>query len=368
MSLFIDPGQGGVFVVIRQLGLNLIEIMVVSAISILIMTGVLNVVINIKDSQRVSDVLSQSQENGRFGLNVVADALMQSGFYGCLPPASFTPVADYQLDMNNWQNVFYIKPVAKFASSNLSKTYLRAFSVGSSGAWIPNPSAGSDDDDLFKIAGSANVKKGTDVVSVQYASQESALLTKDMLSPADAIHIDNGLSAINQFTYLIIGDCVKADLFVVTNNPASGSPGRVLEHNANSGAKGNRQDELQNFYLKDTAEVRRFHSDTYYVAPTGRVDGLGKPIHSLMRRDVDGGTDELVEGVDSFKVEFGQQMQTGALQYKSPGAGVDWRKVSQARIELRIKLLKAAAQQQTALDGPYLEKTYTRTLQLRNRA
>jgi type IV pilus assembly protein PilW len=355
-------------VVIRQLGLNLVEIMVVSAISILIMIGVLNVVINIKDSQRVSDVLSQSQENGLFGLNMVADALMQSGFYGCLPPASFTPITDYQVDINNWQNVFYINPVARFASSNLSKTYLRAFSVGSSGAWIPNPSAGGDNADLVKVASTVNVKKDTDVVSVQYASQESALLTKDMLSPADAIHIGNGLSAITPSTYLIIGDCVKADLFMVTNNPASGSGARVLEHAANSGAQGNRQNELQNFYLKDSAEVRRFHSDTYYVAPTGRVDGLGNSIDSLMRSNVYGVSNELVEGVDAFKVYFGQQMQNGALQYKSPADGVDWRKVTQARIELRIKLLKAAAQQKTALDGPYLEKTYTRTLQLRNRA
>ncbi len=349
----------------RHRGLSLVEIMIALALSAMVIAGTLNVVASVKESQKLNDALGESQESGRIALSLLTDAITQSGYYGCLQPLSYTPQEDALLDWNNLQD-FYIWPVAVFASNNLSKTSLRGFAVDAIGVWSPDPAANTLHDDVKALK--TLTKPNTDVINVQFASVASVSLTEDMPeedSSAD-VKVEPGLG-ITQSSYVIIGDCTQADLFKVTNLPVPNVSPMVLKHEATD-PNTNHIPNLRNVYKKSTAQVRLFHNDTYYVADTGRQDSLGQPISSLMRMNIDGRRDEVIEGVDALKIAYGQQ-EDGSLQYLTADMpAFNARKVSQIQISVSIKTLKNSAKAESDNNGPYLKKEFKRTIQIRNRS
>ena len=159
----------------RQLGLSLVETMIAIAISILLMAGAISVVASIKNTNKVNDALSSSQEIGRFALNVLTDAISRSGYYGCLQPITYTPQEEASLSASELQGRFYINPVAAFSSDNLSKTSLRGFGVSSANVWTPDPINAPYHQDVQKLKSAAfPPKKDSDVISVLPALPSSA--------------------------------------------------------------------------------------------------------------------------------------------------------------------------------------------------
>lgn len=350
---------------IRIAGLSLTEILIAITLSVFVITGMLKVLDSVKSSQNLNDAISQSQEAGRFALNILTDAVQQSGYFGCEPPLTFTPTEEDTVDWTNLNGKSYIKPVAVFPSTNLSQTSLRAFSVSTGGSLTPNPSANplKHDDDIQQLTNLAHPPKpNTHILNVQHASTSGAALTQDMASSSADITIGAGLAGINQFTALIIGDCSKADLFRVSNVP-SNTPPIVLKHEGPDPTT-NSSPALNNTYKMQSATVRFFRNDTYYIADTGRTDSLGQPISALMRLDVNDRTEEIIEGVEQLKLVFGEMMTGGSLRSVNAGEPMNTRKVTQVHISITTKSLKKANDP----DAPYLEKVHQRSVQLRNRS
>jgi type IV pilus assembly protein PilW len=360
----------------RQLGLSLIEILVAGVLSALVLTGLLQVVSSVKNSQKLNDALGESQEVGRFVLNLLTDEIVKSGYYGCLKPFSYSAVEEASVDWTDpaiITNKPYINPVVKpdtyFASTNLSRTSLRGFEVSASGGWTPDPSADAYNADILALKNASPPRKppkaDSDVINVQFASRENAPLSENMATKSSEIKIDvkpNGLGGIAQSTFLIIADCALGDLFKVSNVPAIPVVGvpMVLQHDSTV----NQTAELRNLYEMASAQVRRFHSDTYYVVQTDRLDAMGNPISALMRMNVKGVPEELAEGVEKMNIEYGQQAANGSLQYLKAGSVANMRRVTQIKITVDTKTVKS---REGAGNG-YLTKQYTRTIKLRNRS
>lgn len=374
-------------------GLSLVEIMITLALSAMVLAGALNLVSGIKTTQEVSSALTQVQENGRFALDTLSDALAQAGYYGRLQPMTYTPAEAAEIDWSNLSGRFFIKPVAVFASTNLSRTALRGFEVNSARRLSPDLSSSATpfNADLIPLQALTNpLITGSDVLSVQFASVAAVGLAQDMASETANLLLQTaGLGSLTNNPFLIIEDGGKADLFRVSNQPGT-IPPILIKHAlvTDINLQANLQADLRNRYNQSTAQVRRFHSDTFYVAQTGRTDALGKPVTALMRRDVQGGEAEVIEGVEFLQLLYGQETAGGRLQYlKANDAALNMNQVTQVQIGVLVKTLQSATTQPDDDDyqvldetigpntrpikhsgGPYLRKVFTRTLQLRNRS
>jgi type IV pilus assembly protein PilW len=230
-----------------------------------------------------------------------------------------------------------------------------------SNVWSPDPTVDVYNEDIKKLQSLAQPPKAdSDVINVQFGSIENALLTQDMATTSSDISIDAGLDGVTQGSFLIIGNCAFADLFRVSNVPGVGAP-MLLKHDMGTF---NQKAELINLYQSASAQVRRFHSDTYYVAQTNRRDAMGNPISALMRFNVYGVPEELAENIEMMKILYGQQSADGSLQYVPASNAVNMRKITQIQITITTKTIKSAE----GTGNSYLTKTYLRTIKLRNRS
>jgi len=71
----------------RQTGLSLIELMIAMTLSLILLTGVVQLFIGNKKSFDITRDLSDLQENGRMGLTFIGESLRMADFWGTVPSA-----------------------------------------------------------------------------------------------------------------------------------------------------------------------------------------------------------------------------------------------------------------------------------------
>jgi type IV pilus assembly protein PilW len=67
----------------RQQGLTLVEIMVAVALSVILLTGVIQIFVGSKATYRLQDNIARLQENGRFALDFLTRDVRMAGYRGC---------------------------------------------------------------------------------------------------------------------------------------------------------------------------------------------------------------------------------------------------------------------------------------------
>lgn len=87
---------------------------------------------------------------------------------------------------------------------------------------------------------------------------------------------------------LVISDCQQADMFIVKD----------VIHNKNFQIITSQQS-LEARYKKN-AEISRLEINSFFIADTGRVSPLGKPVHALYKSDIHHHQMEMVEGIESL--------------------------------------------------------------------
>ncbi len=70
----------------RQTGLTLVELMVATTLSLVLLAGVLVVFAANKTTYRMQNGLGTLQENGRYAMRQIVNDLQLAGFGGCLSP------------------------------------------------------------------------------------------------------------------------------------------------------------------------------------------------------------------------------------------------------------------------------------------
>ena len=72
----------------NQRGLSLIELLIGIALSVIVIAGTFQVFNSNRQAFTLTESLIRVQENGRFALNFISEAIRQSGSYGCVPVSS----------------------------------------------------------------------------------------------------------------------------------------------------------------------------------------------------------------------------------------------------------------------------------------
>jgi type IV pilus assembly protein PilW len=366
-----------------QGGFTLIELLIASLLGIFVIGGVLKVLSNTTTMKALGNGLTEVQDNGRYALEAVVDAVRYRGFQGCILPAVLDQTRVENVD---WGTTSQTRSISRdFPLTNLSVSSLRGYEVSDDGVWAPDPASQGFSADIVALRNATNTPapiKGSDVISVQYASPVGVNLSSTMLSPADPVEIGDNPGAINTNSIVFIGNCELGELFQVSADPGNAAPfslQHALSHNTSTS--------LSRPYSTG-AEVRPFHVDTFFIGDTGRQDVSGNMIPALYRRDINGNVTELVEGVERLEVRYGEVLSTGNVKYLGASAmsADDWPKVVSVEIGVLVRttrevLLSHDTQsyslpgvrvtpntQQGYTPGRYFRKVFTTLVQLRNRA
>tara|TARA_B100001105_G_scaffold254314_1_gene249811 strand:+ start:724 stop:2013 length:1290 start_codon:yes stop_codon:yes gene_type:complete len=333
---------------VRQAGLSLVELMIALALSGAIILGIFTVYMDSNQTTRLGDSLARIQESGRIGLELMSREVRMAGYQGCSdgysvplrvvasnPPPSITPAAGedsvylYNTGVQGWQ-----------------------VTAATQTTW----DAGTDFEDLSIIEDDA--LPGSDVLMVQRARPLTAIISNGATPPEGMAARDSDIPIVDpdglfgagaEFSsgaLLMIANCEFADVFRMTNDPSGAS--KVIKHEVAANTNRN----LSVAYAADSdAALFAFESTVFFVADTGRVDDQGNNIQALYRATnnlpnsatPDFQREELVEGVEAMKVQYGLRTDpdnnTISFVDASGVTASDWKDV----VVIRVGLLVSAS-------------------------
>ncbi|NOX91888.1 MAG: prepilin-type N-terminal cleavage/methylation domain-containing protein [Gammaproteobacteria bacterium] len=303
----------------QQAGLTLIEILVAMVISLILMAGVLQIFQANKQSFRVQESLSLIQENGRTAMRILAEDLRMADFWGC---------RSQDIDITD----------------NLDTSGAGYVNLLTNGGLTGTDNAGLNASDTITISG---------------ARSTGLTMSAAMGTEGSNISVTSG-GNLQPGDIALITDCVKGDIFQVTNatSPGASDP---IEHSTGGGiTPDNSTADLSRIYDTD-AMVFPARQTTYSIVAD---PDSGEP--SLFRTE--GGVPlELVEGIEDMQIQYGELLNavSGAMRYVTASDGtLDMTQVRSVRITLTARSIATGV----AIGGDgRLRRTFDNTISIRNR-
>ena len=301
----------------RQGGLTLIELLISLVIGLLVLGALLVVYLGSRSAYRSSDSLARVQEAGRFAIDFIAQDARMSGFMGC---------RSRNLTIDDQTLVNITQPVVTF---NGSRDGVSGFNDGT--GWT-NPTT------VTRTAGDVITFRRTTGMAVGISSNSDPV-ARTVTLRHNSIGLGNGELAV-------LGNCERAVVFRVTNNPALTGIGdypTVLEYKATGGGTdgtlGNDTTiPVPTFNVGSRAEVLRFVETSYFIGQ----NAAGRP--SLFRAVSGSATpEELVDNVEDMDIVYGLDTtlpdQDGVIdEYRRADqiTAANWSRVVSARISLLV--------------------------------
>ena len=304
----------------RQSGLTLVELMVATTLSLVLLAGVLVVFAANKTTYRMQNGLGTLQENGRYAMRQIVSDLQLAGFGGCLSP-NLEP-----------------KPrVINLVEPSPTTAYLDEFAGGVFFA---------GDDDGGSTYGGKAMSAGTDAIEIRGPLRSTvAFVTGEVNAAANVTVKDDATGNFAANDFLLISDCAGADIFQATNVQLTGGDTAIAHADT-----GNTQANLSRAFAADSV-VTGFATHTYFIADTGRTNASGQAITALYRFDGSSAV-ELVDGVEDLEIQYaGDTGGTGKYPLKDADQldTAEWAGVTAIRISLLMNSVEAAS----AVVAPY---------------
>ncbi|HET9384891.1 MAG TPA: PilW family protein [Gemmatimonadales bacterium] len=271
----------------RQSGLSLIELMIASAIGLLLLTGLSMIFVSSSETNREMQKTSQQIENGRYAIDILSQNLRLAGFYGHLHDlATITPPVTIPPDPCD---------VTVPALTSAMWFPVQAY-PGTIDAANPADDAAADVSTTTCAAlTAANLKPGSDVLVIRRADTNALAATDVAIS--NVFYIQAGASSAE----IQVGNGAA-----IGTNKANGNPSTLYLTNGAIPAP--------------PVPIRKYHVHIYFVAPcsigTATVSGVAGvcqtgddsiPTLKRLELSVSGAfvIVPLVEGIDHFKIEYG---------------------------------------------------------------
>ena len=329
-----------------QRGLTLVEVMIAITISLVLLTGVMQIFTGSRQTYRVQDNMARVQENGRFAMDFLKKNLRMADHWGCMRNTAML-------------------------TNNLN---------GSVGV---GTTAG--------LTGTNGLANAPDTITLATATSSGITVTGTMPTSSAVINTSPHTLAVNDI--VIISNCTNGDVFQVTHLPGTG-----IGHNSGAGTPGNTFSNpssscpgaATNCLSADYgpgAEVLSFQTVTYSIA----LDPANNSIPTLFQAVGGAAPQALVEGVEDMQILYGEDTDLRvpnapltvanltADRYVPAGtAGLVMNNVVSIRIGLVLRTaennLAITPQVYTNLQGVTttaadrrLRRVFSSTIQLRNR-
>lgn len=325
-----------------QHGLSLIELMIAMVLGLLLMSGVISIFLSAKQGYVNQDATSQLQENARFALEMMTREIRMVGYGGCSDAVSvantlenYTGLADdYSLGLRGYEG------------DATNSTFPAAFKTAS----LPDTDA--------IIVHTVNSNSELSVTEHKPSSATIFTSTSHSMQEGDILLlVDANCSNIAIFTYTGPNNNGNNATHAVHNTgniaPAYQNCTKALKGNFDCGDLSG----AQSVAYSPGSSVFSVDSFAYYIG----VSSLDPAINSLYRLDMDGATEELVEGIDDLEIYYGVASGSN-IQYRKAGSVsiTEWPEVKSVRLILTSSSL-------TRIEGQPLTKTFTATVKIRNR-
>ncbi|MCC5796411.1 MAG: PilW family protein [Methylophaga sp.] len=304
-----------------QKGLSLIELMVAIVIGLLLVAGVTQLFANNSQIYNVQDNRARIQENGRYALHALTEAIQRAGYIGCATRSA-----------PNITNTL-----------NSNPAFLEDFAVSLQGnnatgpnTWIPSQDASI-----------TNPLSGNDIITVRTGiGSPIRVLAHDNSNQQIGLGTNHGL-ATNDI--VMVSDCLSAVILQIENVVGND----IIYDNSI---------DLQ--FDIPSAHITRLATRSLYI----RANPDGLP--ALYQRINNDAPQELVSGIENLQILFGEDTnQDGAANvYISANAVSDWSDVVSVRVTLDATSIEDnLALQQRAEGDRRLSTSFQKTIALRNR-
>lgn len=291
----------------HQSGLSIVELMVAITISLILLSGVVQIFLSSKTSYRLLEATSRVQENGRFAIDYLTRDVRMAGYRGCYNGST----ADIEVGINNPTSYNW-----DFATGIQGNEWTGA-------TWAP----------ALNALVSGSVVNGTDVLVVRGVSTDGIDLTS--ASNATQVFVDDAGTVTNG-DIMIVSNCSRAAVFQVSNHSTAAGVTTITHGTGGGLTPGNASASLANTYGVD-AQAARLVTNVYYVG-TG---ASGSP--ALFRRTtIPGGTmqaQELVDDVENMQVLYGEDVDSDGVanRYVSANNVANMGNVVSVRISLLLR-------------------------------
>lgn len=315
----------------KQQGLGLVEIMVSLAIGLFILAGVIQMFLTGYQNSSLVRGNSAIQEHVRLLFSHIENDIANAGYAGCL---------------NFKANAGRIFNIA-------TQTETPAFTM-----------------DRF-ITGESNVGvngRNFDEFTVRYAGSKGRARVLEV--EEDSFKVDASTSSIfHQGDYAVAGDCSSVGIFRVSNNPGDSGLIKFEEGTYNTGTLDVEFPDSNDLLPGVTYVYGGSGAHRYYVETSSAANLKGSTCSdatpencALYRKSSNSGAaDELVEGVESFEVEYGwRDAASGDLFFANAGVipAATWPEIDRVRV---TTTLSSQHKTPTAEGIDYLEKSFSRT-------
>lgn len=261
----------------KQSGVSLVELMISITLGLFIMAGVLQLFATSSQSARTAEGSSRIQENARYVLKRLADDIARAGSFGCVGHSSanitnaLPDIVSLLDDAGSWNDF--------------------------SGAYV----SGVDEDNT-----DAAVLDGSDTLVLKYADASAAEPVVVMINN-NIIQVEEGSGAtFSDNQVVMVGDCARTYIAIadVTDDQ--------VELTGLGTAQLTPRKSMAFAYSGETGSHR------YYIGTSAGAGGetcaaLGddRQYCALFRQSNGGDAEELVQGVHSMEISYGQDSVVG---------------------------------------------------------
>jgi len=291
-------------------GFSTIELIVGTALSALLLTGVLSVFVGSRSTYATIDQRSQFEDNGRYGLQQMVKNIRAAGYSVCSRDVSRSVNVLNHADQWKWKTNYAV---------------VGFHAVGKNG-WMPDL-----DSTIPKPL------SGTDVLVIHAPKQggDTIKLTSNMQSANDPLVVDSSAKKIlARGDFVMVADCEGHSTFQVTG--MSGDDAVSILHSATRGDSmipGNTRGSLDSAYPVGSSVIP-LRTITYYIGQAA----IGKG-SSLWQQTDNQRPEEVAEGAEDLQLLFGIDTDGDqrVTKYVTADAVPSWDKVLSVRISLHVR-------------------------------
>lgn len=307
----------------RQSGFGVIEIMLAMLISLILLSGVIQIYTGSKESYVMAENLSRMQENARFAVNMLAHDIRMAGFMPC------------RTNGNMANTVQSTSPMVDFFNGAL-RGYEGNVSTFPSDAF---PAAGTAAGDRVATSDGVIVLRGAS------GNQTYHVLSHNGNSAQFKLNKEHNFR-VGQIAMVCDGN--NAAIFQITNsnpsnetivhNEGTGTPGNCSKHIKGNGDCTN-ETGLKPESYGDDAQVVAFEGRAYYIGVGSRGNTNSLYRVAVLDNATMAAPEELLEGIESMQILYGVDANGDRLaeSYVTAGTVGDWTTVVSVRLGLLIQ-------------------------------
>ena len=262
-------------------GFSLIELMISSALSLMLLGVVIKLYQHHQATYRYQEGLARIQENARMAMYMLHTGIQAAGYIGC-------------------------GRIENINATSASKKQM-------------SPT---------RIIGSYKSEFDSDAIFIRHMNTQT-IQTMAKLNKNDTVLSATADKGLKQDDTIVIADCTQMQTAKITQQTSKQMSIKPALH----------------YFFSSQTQIGRLVESRFYLADTERKNSLGKPILSLYWMDVSRHTlaSEIIEGVEKMKIRYGVLSHQGFV-YQSADQVKDWSKVRTVQIAFLLNSIEPILQ------------------------